>query len=210
MGWRWSRPWPEAARGSSKAMLKVNRSIHGEQTRSSAGATRRRACLRNRGFSIAELITVVAIIGILAALALPVARVSMRRHKEIELRDRLRKITEAIDRYRELMTMDPASPVRPAEMQALKSEGYPKTLDDLLKGIEMNDQTVVKLLRERDLIDPMTGRAEWIVLSTTDDPESSFSNTCTVGDSCTADHVFEIHSTSTALALDGKTHYNEW
>ena len=33
---------------------------------------------------------------------------------------------------------------------------------------------------------------------------------CTVGDSCSADHVFEIHSTSTALALDGKKHYNEW
>ena len=24
------------------------------------------------------------------------------------------------------------------------------------------------------------------------------------------DNVFEVHSTSTALALDGKTHYNEW
>ncbi len=135
---------------------------------------------------------------------------SLRRQKELELRDRLRKITEAIDRYKEIKTMDPASPVRPAEMQALKSNGYPKSLDDLLTGIEMNDGQVIKLIRERDLIDPMTGRAEWIVLSTEDDPESTFSNTCTVGDSCSADHVFEVHSTSTALALDGKTHYNEW
>ena len=171
------------------------------------GISRKRA---SGGFTIAELITVVAIIGILAAVALPVARVSFRRQKEIELRDRLRKITDAVDRYRDLMTMTANSPVRPAEMQALKSEGYPKSLDDLLKGIEMSDGTTVKLIRERDLIDPMTGRAEWIVLSTTDDPESTFSNTCTVGESCSADHVFEIHSTSTALALDGKTHYNEW
>lgn len=162
------------------------------------------------GFSIAELITVVAIIGILAAVALPVARVSLRRQKEIELRDRLRKITEAVDRYKELMTIPPGSPVHPVEMQALKSEGYPKSLDELLKGVEMSDGKTVKLIRERDLIDPMTGRAEWIVLSTTDDPESTFSNTCTVGDSCSADHVFEVHSTSTAPALDGKTRYNEW
>ena len=164
---------------------------------------------RSAGFTIAELVTVVAIIGILAAVALPVARFSLRRQKEIELRDRLRKITEAIDRYHDLMTMTANSPVRPADLQALKSDGYPKTLEDLVKGIEMTDQKTVRFLRERDLIDPMTGRAEWIVASTNDDPDSVFETTCTP-DSCTADNIFEVHSTSTALALDGKTRYNEW
>lgn len=155
---------------------------------------------RSGGFTIAELVTVVAIIGILAAVALPVARFGIRRQKEIELRDRLRKITDAIDRYHDLNTMQ-QGPIRPAQMQALGSDGYPKDLDELLKGIELSDGRKVRLLRERDLIDPMTGRNEWITLSTTDDPDTSMSN---------GDNVFEVHSTSTALSLDGKTHYNEW
>ena len=172
------------------------------------------------GFTIAELITVVAIIAILAAVAMPVAKLGFRRQKEIELRERLRKITDAIDRYHELMTM-PQQPqqggtpnqlpqVRPAQMQALGSENYPKDFDELLKGVKMSDGRTVHLIRERDLIDPMTGRKEWAVLSTQDDPESTFLDTCEVGDSCGAENIYEVHSTSTAMALDGKTRYNEW
>jgi general secretion pathway protein G len=168
----------------------------------------------SRGFTIAELVTVCAIIAILASIALPVARFGIRRQKEMELRDRLRKITEAIDRYHDLMLMGQMNPqqqqqqqpgqlpmVRPAQMQALGSDGYPKDLEELLKGVKMSDGKTVRLLRERDLIDPMTGRNEWITLSTTDDPDTSMSN---------GDNVYEVHSTSTALSLDGKTRYNEW
>jgi prepilin-type N-terminal cleavage/methylation domain-containing protein len=167
------------------------------------------------GFTIAELVTVVAIIAILAAIACLWLASGIRRQKEIELKDRLRKITDAIDRFHDLMLMgqvnqppqqggmpgQPANLVRPAQMQALGSEGYPKDLEELLKGVKMSDGRTIRLIRERDLIDPMTGRNEWITLSTSDDPDTSMSN---------GDNVFEVHSTSTALSLDGKTRYNEW
>jgi len=159
---------------------------------------------RSAGFTIAELVTVVAIVGILASIALPVASFGFRRQKEIELHDRLRRITDAIDRYHDLQTMkatNPQAPVQSAQMQAVGSEGYPKDLDELLKGVKMTDGRTIHLIRERDLIDPMTGDKKWNTRSTTDDPDTSSSD---------GNNVFEVHSTSNALALDGKTHYNEW
>jgi general secretion pathway protein G len=156
---------------------------------------------RNAGFTIAELVTVVAIVAILASLALPVARFGIRRQKELQLREQLRRLTDAIDKFHDYMTSAPG-PKHPKDMMALGSDGYPKELKDLVKGLELTDATKVRFLRERDLIDPMTGKSdEWITLSTTDDPDTTSSDKV---------NVYEVHSSSTALALDGKTHYNEW
>ena len=156
--------------------------------------------MSKRGFTVAELITVVAIVGILASVAIPVLTFGLRRQKEIELRDHLRRITEAIDRYHELRAIQPPNGIKepPSPLQG----DWPKDLESLTKPIELGNGKYVHLLRERDLIDPMTGGKEWRILSDRDEPDSPG-----IGK---PDNTFEVHSTSTALALDGKTHYNEW
>ena len=151
------------------------------------------------GFTIAELITVVTIITILASMALPVISFGIRRQKEIDLRTRLRRITDAIDRYHDLRSAPPPNKIKKAE--DFGQDKYPKDLEELTKPIELESGKSVRLLRERDLLDPMTGKNEWNTLSTADAPDAQ------------SDHgvnVFEVHSKSTVLALDGKTHYNEW
>jgi general secretion pathway protein G len=153
------------------------------------------------GFTVAELITVVAIVGILASVAMPLANFGIRRQKEMELHEKLRKITEAIDRYHELRALPAGNAAGIKEPPSLEQGPWPKTLEDLTKPIELNSGQSVRLLRPRDLIDPMTGKAEWLTLSADDDPDTSSSN---------GKNVYEIHSKSTAPALDGKTHYNEW
>ncbi len=154
---------------------------------------------RSPGFTVAELITVVAIIAVLASVAMPIVSFGLRRQKEVELHERLRRITDAIDRYHELRVAPAPNNIKKAP--DLAQGEYPKELEELTKPVELSNGKKIRLLRERDLIDPMTGKSEWNTLSDSDEPDTSQTN---------GNNVFEVHSKSTVMALDGKTHYNEW
>ncbi len=54
-----------------------------------------------RGFTLIELIVATAILLILTCLALPMARVTIKRQKERELRSALWEMRDAIDRYKD-------------------------------------------------------------------------------------------------------------
>src|SRR5438067_1818727 len=118
---------------------------------------------RQRGFTLAELITVIGIVAVLSAIALPVVRFAGRRTREDELQTRLHKITWAIDQYYSLRTRG----LMKGQVDPVQGP-YPKTLQELTENVELLDGRKIKLLRPSDIIDPMTGKNDWRLLSSTD------------------------------------------
>ena len=75
-----------------------------------------------RGFTLIEMILVLAIIGVLLALAVPNYRTTVRRSQEAVLRDDLFQLRELIDQY----TMDKQE--APQSLDDLVSAGYLRQL----------------------------------------------------------------------------------
>jgi general secretion pathway protein G len=76
------------------------------------------------GFTLIELITVVAIISILAAIALPQYKVAIIQSKEAVLKENLFRLRDLIDQY----YVDKGK--YPASLEALVEEGYLRRLPD--------------------------------------------------------------------------------
>src|SRR6185437_2893762 len=111
-------------------------------------ATRRRM----RGFTLIELIVAVTILLILTGMAVPLARVSIKRERERDLRRDLWMMRDAVDRYKDAAD-------RGAFQTKVGSEGYPPDLDTLVNGVDVGGKKL-KFLR-RIPIDPMTGNTDW-------------------------------------------------
>lgn len=146
----------------------------------------------SRGFTLAELVMVVALIAVLSAMALPVAKFTVKRHKEAELRLALRQIRTAIDEYKR-MSDQGLIPL------TIGGEGYPEDLEVLVEGVEIvGQETKMRFLR-RIPIDPMT-HDDWVLRSYQDDPDAT---------SWGGENVYDVRTSSEGTALDG-TKYADW
>jgi len=145
------------------------------------------------GMTLIELILACSILVILASAALPIARYSIVRSKETELRRDLREMKDAIDRYKDLADQ------KKIRVEA-DSQGYPPDLDTLVKGVQVGtSDKKIRFLRKIP-VDPITGQADWGFRCVTDDPDST--NWC-------GKNIFDVYSKSQATALDG-TKYSDW
>jgi len=152
-----------------------------------------------RGLTLIELVCCSAIILVLASVAIPVAKTWVKRRKELELRQALREIRTAIDRFQWDAQHNAAMA---SKLNGTNQEDkYPEKLDWLYQGFDIGDAvgTKVKYLRRLPL-DPLSGKDNWATRSSRDKPGSFGTDGM---------NIFDVYSRSKAVALDG-THYAEW
>ena len=152
---------------------------------------------RNSGFTYIELIIATFILAILAAAVVPVAEVTAKRVKEVELRRNLRILRDAIDNFKQSVDL---GLIGGSDVE-LGSEGYPKDLERLVEGVSQVGAVDKKLKFLRRIpMDPMTHSVEWGLRSYQDEPDSM---------SWGGQNVYDVYTTSRETALDG-TNYRDW
>ena len=160
--------------------------------------TRREFLRQVAGFTFIELLVTTAILMVLASAALPLARVTIKRQREVELRRALREMRTAIDKFKDLAD---TQIIAPTEVP-FGSEGYPASLTVLVDGVARNNHasgSKIKVLR-RIPIDPITGTADWGMRAYQDSKDATVWG---------GQNVFDVYSKSDGIALDG-TKYKDW
>jgi len=155
---------------------------------------------RSNGFTMIELVITVAIIGLLASAAYPLASMAIQREKEGELRSALREIRAALDNYK--LAVDQGSVMAKAE-----GSGYPPDLKVLYEGIEdarSPDKVKLYFLRRvpRDPFFPdgsVAAEDTWGLRSYASPPDAPQPG----------DDVFDVYSLASGKGLNGVP-YREW
>ena len=149
----------------------------------------RRPTARQAGYSLTELVVVCVLLVTLSGVMLPVAKHTIQRQKESDLRQALIALRNAIDEYKRFSDAG----LLPIE---LGTEGYPSELEILLEGNGLVGQAPDKIKRflRRIPVDPMTGEAEWGLRSFQDDWDA---------DSWGGENVYDVYSLADGAGLNG-------
>ena len=161
----------------------------------------RRHNARTAGFMLIELVVTLAIIGLIATAAMPLASVAMKREKETQLRSALREIRSAIDAYKV------AGEQGRIQIEADKS-GFPPTLAVLVEGVDDASKaqagSKIYFLRRlpRDPFFPdahATAAETWGLRSYESEPDNPQPG----------DNVYDVYSLSADKGLNG-IQYHDW
>jgi general secretion pathway protein G len=150
------------------------------------------------GYTFVELLIVVMLLSILAAAALPLVRVTVRRQKEAELRHALREVRTAIDRYKDASDRGMIG----GPNQRLGSEGYPPDLKTLVEGVAVTGDASGRKLKflRRVPLDPIMNSTEWGLRSYQDSHDAM---------AWGGQNVYDIYSKASGRGLDGIP-YRQW
>jgi general secretion pathway protein G len=156
---------------------------------------------RSRGISLVELVVTLALMGLLAMLAAPLAELSVQRAKERQLRTALLQVRKAIDDYK-----------RAADAGLIVSKiggsTYPPSLDSLVgvttvKSGDKKEEVGIVFLRQvpRDPFadENLPANVSWGLRASNSPPDKP----------APGDDVFDIFSRAEGKGLNGVP-YREW
>ncbi|WP_155942409.1 hypothetical protein [Rhodomicrobium vannielii] len=160
-----------------------------------------------------EMVVVLAILSLLAALAAPHARMNLKRDKEIQLRETLRTVRNAIDRFHADMTKRKD---KDAKGGGASPNGYPLALQVLVDGAANGPKK--RYLRSLP-VNPFAPagtpfQAQWTFVSyqrgDAGITSSSYGTTLAEVQTVSGDKdIYDLHAMTDGIALDG-SRYADW
>jgi general secretion pathway protein G len=160
------------------------------------------ARLNGRGFTMVEMLVVLAILAILAAVTVPYAEVTVRRDKEMELKRDLREMRTAIDHYHD----DWSNGVISQTDSSSSVDGYPRTLMVLTQGVDGTGPRAAKLKYLRRIPENPFGDTslppdqQWALRGYEDQPDAA---------EWGGEDVYDVYCPGDAKSLNG-TFYHDW